>query len=281
MADDFFGKGIPLTSGFDLSAKSPLDSRLVVDTIEERDNHVIKNRAYIGMRVFVISELKEYIYTGLDWKEVLNEDSLINIDLSQYATLEQLDTSLSTKSDIDHEHEEYLIEIPMEYVEDTDWENVDWETIGKDLGSFATKNDILTHRHDEDYVLREEMHDPPNFSYLINPIDLQEDPEVIIEGDYPDLSITLNIPVFSGSYNDLSNKPTIPELISQLENDLGYVTNADLEEFITNADLTRYVTFDELEQMDFATISYVDQQISNHDHLVITDNEIRDIVEEI
>ena len=281
MADDFFGKGIPLTSGFDLSAKSPLDSRLVVDTIEERDNHVIKNRAYIGMRVFVISELKEYIYTGLDWKEVLNEDSLINIDLSQYATLEQLDTSLSTKSDIDHEHEEYLIEIPMEYVEDTDWENVDWETIGKDLGSFATKNDILTHRHDEDYVLREEMHDPPNFSYLINPIDLQEDPEVIIEGDYPDLSITLNIPVFSGSYNDLSNKPTIPELISQLENDLGYVTNADLEEFITNADLTKYVTFDELEQMDFATTNYVDQQISNHDHLVITDNEIKDIVEEI
>ena len=65
MADNFFGKGIPLTSGFDLSAKSPLDSRLVVDTIKERDDHVKNNRAYFGMHVFVVAELKEYITTIL------------------------------------------------------------------------------------------------------------------------------------------------------------------------------------------------------------------------
>ncbi len=281
MADNFFGKGIPLTSGFDLSAKSPLDSRLVVDTIKERDDHVKNNRAYFGMHVFVVAELKEYIYTGVDWKEVLNEDSLLDVDLSEYATLEQLDIALADKADVEHEHEEYLVEIPMQYVEDMDWENVDWEEIGRDLGAFATKNDILTHRHDEDYVLREEMHDPPNFSYLINMVDLQEDPGVIVEGDYPDLFITLNIPGFSGSYDDLLNKPTIPELVSQLENDLGFITQEDLEEYITGADLTNYVTYEALEQMDFATTNYVDQRINNHDHLVITENEIRDIVEEI
>ena len=44
MADNFFGKGIPLTSGFDLSAKSPLDSRLVANTLEERDDNVKFNR---------------------------------------------------------------------------------------------------------------------------------------------------------------------------------------------------------------------------------------------
>ena len=32
-----------------------------------------------------------------------------------------------------------------------------------------------------------------------------------------------NIPRFSGSYNDLTNKPTIPTKVSELENDEGYV----------------------------------------------------------
>ena len=48
-----FGKGIALAGGFDLGAKAPLDSRLTVATIEERDAHVEGNRAYDGMLVFV------------------------------------------------------------------------------------------------------------------------------------------------------------------------------------------------------------------------------------
>ena len=34
---------------------------------------------------------------------------------------------------------------------------------------------------------------------------------------------------FSGDYNDLTNKPTIPTKVSQLSNDAGYITNADLD----------------------------------------------------
>lgn len=282
MADNFFGKGIPLTSGFDLSAKSPLDSRLVVDTKEDRDNHVKNNRAYIGMTVFVIADLKEYVYIGNNtWVESLNTDSDINVDFTPAFTY--VDNAMTLKADVEHEHNEYLIEIPIQYVEDTDWDNgeIDWDQIGYDLGAFATKADILNHNHDEKYVLKDEMHEPPDFNFSINMVDLTAESSVEVEGDYPNLLFTFNIPGFSGSYNDLSDKPTIPELISQLENDLGYVTHADLEDFITGADLTNYVTYDALEQMDFATTNYVDQQINNHDHLVITDTEIRDIVEEI
>lgn len=276
MADDFFGKGIPLTSGFDLSAKSPLDSRLVANTLQERDDNVKFNRAYVGMRVYVISELKEYIYTGSAWKEILNEDSDLNIDLSAYATTEFVEESLTTKADFEHIHEQYLLEIPMEYVE-----NMDFSQIETDLGKLATKDDILNHKHDDLYVLKEEMHEPPNFTYFINMIGFDEDPLVTVEGDYPDLSIMLNIPGFSGSYEDLTEKPTIPERFSQLEDDLGLVTKGDLDEFITNADLTKYVTYDALQEMDFATVSYVDKQISTHEHMVISDNELNEIVENI
>ena len=276
MADDFFGKGIPLTSGFDLSAKSPLDSRLVANTLQERDDNVKFNRAYVGMRVYVISELKEYVYTGSAWKEILNEDSDLKIDLSAYATTEFVEESLTTKAPFEHIHEQYLLEIPMEYVEDMDFSQVE-----TDLGKLATKNDILNHKHDDLYVLKEDMHEPPNFTYFINMIGFDEEPLVTVEGDYPDLSIMLNIPGFSGSYEDLTEKPTIPERFSQLEDDLGLVTKGDLDEFITGADLTNYVTYDALQQMDFATVNYVDTQIATHEHMVISDNELNEIVENI
>jgi hypothetical protein len=276
MADDFFGKGIPLTSGFDLSAKSPLDSRLVANTLQERDDNVKFNRAYVGMRVYVISELKEYVYTGSAWKEILNEDSDLKIDLSAYATTEFVEESLTTKAPFEHIHEQYLLEIPMEYVEDMDFSQVE-----TDLGKLATKNDILNHKHDDLYVLKEDMHEPPNFTYFINMIGFDEDPLVTVEGDYPDLSIMLNIPGFSGSYEDLTEKPTIPERFSQLEDDLGLVRIGDLDDFITDADLTNYVTYDALEQMNFATVNYVDNQIATHEHMVISDNELNEIVENI
>lgn len=276
MADNFFGKGIPLTSGFDLSAKSPLDSRLVANTLEERDDNVKFNRAYVGMKVYVLSELKEYVYTGSAWKEILNEDSDLNIDLSAYATTEFVEEALTTKADFEHIHEEYLLEIPMEYVEDMDFSQVE-----TDLGKLATKNDILNHKHDDLYVLKEEMHEPPNFTYSINMIGFHEEPVVTVEGDYPDLSIMLNIPGFSGSYEDLTEKPAIPDKFSQLEDDLGLVRQEDLEDFITGADLTNYVTYDALQQMNFATVNYVDTQIATHEHMVISDNELNEIVENI
>lgn len=57
-----FGKGIALAGGFDLGAKAPLDSRLTVATIEERDAHVTGNRAYDGMLVFVEADKVTYQY---------------------------------------------------------------------------------------------------------------------------------------------------------------------------------------------------------------------------
>lgn len=64
---EYYGKGITVASGFDLGAKSPLDTRIVVRTIAERDAHVTGNRAYEGMIVYVIEDQTNYQYINSEW----------------------------------------------------------------------------------------------------------------------------------------------------------------------------------------------------------------------
>lgn len=63
-----FGKGISVVSGFDLGAKAPVDSRYVVETIQDRDDHVTNNRAYEGMLCYVQEDKTIYRYSGSAWE---------------------------------------------------------------------------------------------------------------------------------------------------------------------------------------------------------------------
>ena len=190
-----YGKGIVLTTGFDLGAKTPLDSRSVVNTIAERDAHVSGNRAYAGMSVYVLENQKEYRYTGTEWVEILNDLSAVH----------------------EHTNKNVLDNITLE-----------------DISNWNAKSD------------------------------------------------------FSGSYNDLTDKPTIPTNISQLTNDLSLATEEfvtteiskidlsvlatkdDLNDYVTldamGSTLTNYVTFTDLEGEGFTTQTYVDNQIATHEH---------------
>ena len=62
-----FGKGITIASGFDLSAKAPLDSRIVVNNYNELNEHVKNNRVYDGMIVYVIEEQTTVQYVNKSW----------------------------------------------------------------------------------------------------------------------------------------------------------------------------------------------------------------------
>ena len=72
--DNQFGKGIGLAAGFDLGAQKPLDSRVAVNTIEERDAHVTENRAYEGMIVFVDATKKNYQLVNGEWVELFLDE---------------------------------------------------------------------------------------------------------------------------------------------------------------------------------------------------------------
>ena len=211
--EPIYGKGIVIASGFDLSAKSPLDTRSIVNTIEERDAHVTGNRAYPGMTVYVLDEQKEYRYDGVGWTEMINDLSAVH----------------------SHDNKEVLDSITA-----------------IDIANWNAKSD------------------------------------------------------FSGSYNDLSDLPTIPTKVSDLTNDLsfatesfvtnkiaeaqlgendidlsGYATKDDLLDYAQLSDLANYVTYTELESYQYADISYVDNQIATHEHPTITEADADEIVDNI
>ena len=79
-----FGKGIRVASSFDLDEKVPLDSRITVATIADRDAHVTENRAYEGMLVYVEADKTLYQYIDSLWKPLLGDlDDRLNTVESQ------------------------------------------------------------------------------------------------------------------------------------------------------------------------------------------------------
>lgn len=74
----YFGAGIPLSAGFDLSGSKPLDSRLVVANITERDEMPAVQK-YQGMIVFVESTLTTYQLINNEWVTFgTNSDAVID-----------------------------------------------------------------------------------------------------------------------------------------------------------------------------------------------------------
>ena len=64
--DNEFGKGVTYAAPIDLNAKKPLDSRVCVATLAERDEHFDTNRCYPGMPVYVAETGLTYVYDGYE-----------------------------------------------------------------------------------------------------------------------------------------------------------------------------------------------------------------------
>ena len=105
------GKGIKLSTGFDLNSQSPLDNREVFETIEERDALPSIN-LYEGLTCYVKETKKNYQYVDGDWTtksggierisygdtEPSDGDILLWIDTTDNSSIENvLSDSLATE----------------------------------------------------------------------------------------------------------------------------------------------------------------------------------------
>lgn len=134
--------------------------------------------------------------------------------------------SLSNKSDINHTHSyNNLTDKPsIPSIDGLATETFVTNKIAEaqlaqgeiDLSGYATKDDLNIKAD------KSELHSHDN--------------KTILDGITSDkVSSWDNKSNFSGSYNDLTNKPTIPTKTSQLTNDSGYVTNASLHSHTNKA----------------------------------------------
>ena len=186
MADEFYGKGIKIASGFDLSAKSPLDNRTVVNTITERDAHIIGNRVYEGMRVYVKETKRDYLFDGSTWiEDVANngggatEVFMGDTEPEEETILLWVDTS---------EDENMANEGSSEEIEES------ISNLNKRVKALE-ENDLL--------VFQDEFHSHANKSVL-DGITTSD----IWNWNHPNISGGGSVGGFSGDYNDLKNKPT-------------------------------------------------------------------------
>ena len=194
-----FGKGITVTSGFDLGAKAPLDSRLIAETLDELQEHIDNNRAYEGMMVYVKETQLTYQYLGERWMVftsgggsgqgtsiIINDlnSFLINASLSANQgrvlreMIETVQSNFYTKEEIDQLHE--ILN-------------------NKDLQFEEKFNNI------SNYL-------PRNLSSFINDMNF----------------------VTEENFEEVLNGIEIPIKTSQLENDAGYITEENLAENVVN-----------------------------------------------
>ena len=157
--------------------------------------------------------------------ELDNDENYLTAIPSEYIT----ETELSAKG--------YLTSIPSEYVTDTELNAKKYLTSVPSDYKTKTENDSL-YQAKGNYLTSYTETDPtvPSHVKNIKTTDISNwNSKSTFSGSYNDLT---NKPtLFSGNYNDLTNKPTIPTKTSQLTNDSGYLTEVPTitEQNITNA----------------------------------------------
>ena len=160
----------------------------------------------------------------------------------------------------------FITSIPDEYVTQT-------EMVGyaQPKGEYALKSELFSKSYND---LTNKPTIPTNTSDLTNDSGfITAVPEEYVtntemteyaqpKGDY-----ALKSELFSKSYNDLTDKPTIPTNTSELTNDSGFITSIPAE-YITQAEMQEYAQ----PKGEYATTTYVDGKIGNIDTILDTIN---------
>ena len=224
-------------------ANTPLDIRTVVET--EADILSIP-MPYIGMVVYVKDTGKRFeVLTLKDYKKGMKvvKDGAVDTyrevmcNFIIVNTIEQRNTYLD-QGFIHPGMVVYVLDIQKEYR----YINDIWKEIPNDL--------VNGHEHENKDVL--------------DNITIQDITNWNAKSD------------FSGSYNDLTDLPPLPTKFSDLTNDMNLATESFVLSAIDGIDLSSYALLEDLQEY-YATKLYVDDRISNHDHRVMSDDDINEI----
>ena len=88
--------GILINTGFDVGSSSPIDSRTLKDTIDERDELVNEGKVYENLKVYCKDTQTEYRWAGTEWEEVGTGGSGGDLTDYQKKTDNTLDTTDKT-----------------------------------------------------------------------------------------------------------------------------------------------------------------------------------------
>ena len=244
MSTDFNTNNIQIEGSLrPIIANTPLDIRSVVET--EADILSIPV-PYIGMVVYVKDTGKRFEVLTLKDKKVgmkIVKDGAIDTyreimcNFIIVDTIEQRNTYLD-QGFIHPGMVVYVLDIQKEYR----YINDIWKEIPNDL--------VNSHEHENKDVL--------------DNITIQDITNWNAKSD------------FSGSYNDLSDLQPLPTKFSDLTNDMNLATESFVLSAIDGIDLSSYALLEDLQEA-YATKLYVDERISNHDHRVMSDDDINEI----
>ena len=236
------GKGISITTGFDVASNKPLDARTVVRNMDELAN-MPSGMIHLGLTVFVISENKLY-----QWKFKTDEngEAILNEEGKYVEEWGAIESEVATKE---------IISI----IDEIDFENTPSLMLQKNKSNFfpyTHENSIFV--DDEGKLL------PEKYQTIIEPTlktMSKTIPEAINEvNDYLDEKLAI--------FND-QLKDKLAEIDKQVER---------AEESINEAEQKLQI---KLEQVEEDINDRVDEMLQNIDNVILTDIQCTSLMEQI
>ena len=225
-----YGNGIKLTAGFDVGAKTPLDSKSVVQTIAERDAFVTDNLVYEGLEVYVKETGHKYRYNGTSWIDLDTQSG------SESGTGEGLTTEQAQQLTTAYEHSQTphvsADDIPTNI---SDLTNDSGFITSSDLPTVPTKVSDL--ENDSNFVTNSKMLEAIANAQLGNGED--SDIDLSIYQPIEESTLTTTAKTIPTAINELKSGLdgiTVPTKVSDLENDSNFITSIP-EEYITETEL--------------------------------------------
>ena len=164
-------------------------------------------------------------------KDKLNklEDALYQVTAADdnFVTNEVLEAELANKADEDHSHKEYATKAELNNKANANHSHTNYAATNHSHSGYASSN----HTHSE-YATTSQLRDHSHSGYALT----------------------------SHTHDIYASKSDIPTRVSQLANDKGYITSAEIP--------ANYVTESELSSYNYITKNYVDSNFASTDYVI-------------